>query len=33
MKAWVEYIRKKAGDSFIWKGGSKYGTGCFTILR
>jgi len=25
MKAWVEYIRKKAGDSFIWKGGSKYG--------
>ena len=25
MKAWVEYIRKKAGDSYIWKNGSKYG--------
>lgn len=25
MKAWVEYIRKRAGDSYIWKGGSKYG--------
>jgi alpha-L-rhamnosidase len=25
MKAWVEYIRKKSGDSYIWKGGSKYG--------
>jgi len=25
MKAWVEYIRKKAGESLIWKGGSKYG--------
>lgn len=25
MKAWVEYIRKKAGDDYIWKGGSKYG--------
>ncbi|HSN49964.1 MAG TPA: family 78 glycoside hydrolase catalytic domain, partial [Bacteroidales bacterium] len=25
MKAWVEYIRKMAGDSYIWKGGSKYG--------
>lgn len=25
MKAWIEYIRKKSGDSFIWKGGSKYG--------
>ncbi|MBK7480892.1 MAG: alpha-L-rhamnosidase, partial [Bacteroidales bacterium] len=28
MKAWVEYIRKKAGDSYIWKGGSKSVTGC-----
>jgi alpha-L-rhamnosidase len=25
MKAWVEYIRKKSGESLIWKGGSKYG--------
>jgi alpha-L-rhamnosidase len=25
MKAWLEYIRNKAGDSYIWKGGSKYG--------
>ncbi len=25
MKAWVEYIRKKAGPGLIWKGGSKYG--------
>lgn len=29
MKAWVEYIRKKSGDSFIWKGGSKYGDWLF----
>ena len=29
MKAWVEYIRGKAGDSFIWKGGSKYGDWLF----
>jgi alpha-L-rhamnosidase len=29
MKAWVEYIRKKAGDSFIWKDGSKYGDWLF----
>jgi alpha-L-rhamnosidase len=29
MKAWVEYIRKKAGDSNIWKGGSKYGDWLF----
>ena len=29
MKAWVEYIRKKAGDTFIWKGGSKYGDWLF----
>jgi len=25
MKAWVEYIRKKAGPGLVWKGGSKYG--------
>ena len=25
MKAWVEYIRKKAGETYIWRGGSKYG--------
>jgi alpha-L-rhamnosidase len=29
MKAWVEYIRQKAGDSYIWKGGSKYGDWLF----
>jgi alpha-L-rhamnosidase len=29
MKAWVEYIRKKAGNSYIWKGGSKYGDWLF----
>ncbi len=29
MKAWVEYIRKKSGDSYIWKGGSKYGDWLF----
>ena len=29
MKAWVEYIRKKAGDGYIWKGGSKYGDWLF----
>ncbi len=29
MKAWVEYIRSKAGDSFLWKGGSKYGDWLF----
>ncbi len=29
MKAWVEYIRKKAGDSYIWRGGSKYGDWLF----
>jgi alpha-L-rhamnosidase len=29
MKAWVEYIRKKAGESFIWKGGSVYGDWLF----
>jgi alpha-L-rhamnosidase len=29
MKAWVEYIRLKAGDSYIWKGGSKYGDWLF----
>ena len=29
MKACVEYIRKKSGDSYIWKGGSKYGDWLF----
>jgi alpha-L-rhamnosidase len=29
MKEWVEYIRKKAGDTYIWKGGSKYGDWLF----
>ena len=29
MKAWVEYIRKKAGETLIWKGGSKYGDWLF----
>jgi len=29
MKAWVEYIRKRSGDTFIWKGGSKYGDWLF----
>ncbi len=29
MKAWVEYIRKKAGESYIWTGGSKYGDWLF----
>jgi alpha-L-rhamnosidase len=29
MKAWVEYIRKKAGNSLIWQGGSKYGDWLF----
>ena len=29
MKAWVEYIRKKSGDTYIWKGGSKYGDWLF----
>ena len=29
MKRWVEYIRAKSGDSFIWKGGSKYGDWLF----
>lgn len=29
MKAWVEYIRKKAGDTYIWNGGSKYGDWLF----
>ena len=29
MKSWVEYIRKKAGNSLIWKGGSKYGDWLF----
>jgi alpha-L-rhamnosidase len=25
MKAWVEYIRRKAGDRFIWSGGYSFG--------
>lgn len=29
MKAWVEYIRRKAGDSLIWKGGSVFGDWLF----
>lgn len=29
MKAWVEYIRKRAGDSCIWKGGSIFGDWLF----
>jgi len=29
MKKWVEYIRKKAGNSCMWKGGSKYGDWLF----
>ncbi|MCJ7449628.1 MAG: glycoside hydrolase family 78 protein [Bacteroidales bacterium] len=29
MKAWVNYIRNKAGDSYMWKGGSKYGDWLF----
>ncbi len=29
MKAWIEYIRKKAGDSYIWKDGSVFGDWLF----
>jgi alpha-L-rhamnosidase len=29
MKTWVEYIRKKAGEGMIWKGGSIYGDWLF----
>jgi len=29
MKKWVEYIRKSAGSSYQWKGGSKYGDWLF----
>jgi alpha-L-rhamnosidase len=29
MKAWVEYIRKKAGDNYIWKNGSVFGDWLF----
>jgi alpha-L-rhamnosidase len=29
MKRWVEYIRKRAGDDYIWNGGSKYGDWLF----
>jgi alpha-L-rhamnosidase len=29
MKAWVDYIKKKSGNDYIWKGGSKYGDWLF----
>jgi alpha-L-rhamnosidase len=29
MKAWVEYIRRIAGDCYLWKDGSKYGDWLF----
>jgi alpha-L-rhamnosidase len=29
MKAWLEYIRKKSGDSYLWKGGSAFGDWLF----
>lgn len=29
MKAWVDYIRKRAGDDMIWRGGSTYGDWLF----
>jgi len=29
MKKWVDYIKNKAGDSYQWKGGSKYGDWLF----
>jgi len=29
MKAWVDYIRNKSGDSYIWKGGSVFGDWLF----
>jgi alpha-L-rhamnosidase len=29
MKAWVDYIKKQAGNDYIWKGGSKYGDWLF----
>jgi alpha-L-rhamnosidase len=29
MKRWIEYIRNKSGDSYLWKGGSKYGDWLF----
>jgi alpha-L-rhamnosidase len=29
MKAYVEYIRKKAGDQYLWKGGSVFGDWLF----
>ncbi|MEO5682309.1 MAG: glycoside hydrolase family 78 protein [Chitinophagaceae bacterium] len=29
MKAYVDYIRKKAGDSYLWKGGSVFGDWLF----
>jgi len=29
MKAWVDYIRLKAGDDYLWNRGSKYGDWLF----
>jgi alpha-L-rhamnosidase len=29
MKAWVDYIKKEAGNNYIWHGGSKYGDWLF----
>jgi alpha-L-rhamnosidase len=29
MKAWVDYIKKEAGNDYIWHGGSKYGDWLF----
>jgi alpha-L-rhamnosidase len=29
MKAWVDYIKKQAGDNYIWHDGSKYGDWLF----
>jgi alpha-L-rhamnosidase len=29
MKAWVDYIKKQAGNDYIWRGGSKYGDWLF----
>jgi alpha-L-rhamnosidase len=29
MKSWIEYIRNRAGEDYIWNGGSKYGDWLF----
>lgn len=29
MKAWVDYMKKQAGNDYIWRGGSKYGDWLF----